>query len=45
MELFMKIRVTKEFREKIKTLCEKKGMTFSQLVRNYLEKEFKKNKI
>lgn len=45
MEMFVKIRVTKEFREKIKKLCELKNKNFSQLVREFLEKEFKKNKI
>lgn len=45
MEIFMKIRVSLEFRDKIKKLCEVKGKNFSQLVREYFEKEFKKNKI
>lgn len=45
MEMFVKIRVTKEFREKIKKLCEAKNKNFSQMVREFLEKEFKKNKI
>lgn len=45
MDIFLKIRVTKEFREKIKKLCEVKNKNFSQIVREFLEKEFKKNKI
>ncbi|MGL5648315.1 MAG: hypothetical protein ACRDDY_10720 [Clostridium sp.] len=45
MEIFMKIRVTLEFRKRIKLLCEVKNKSFSELVREYLEKEMKKNSI
>ncbi|MGL5685979.1 hypothetical protein [Cetobacterium sp.] len=45
MEIFMKLRVTLEFRDRIRKLCEIKEKTFSEIVREYLEKEMKKNKI
>ncbi|MEG2347302.1 MAG: hypothetical protein RSB50_06430 [Cetobacterium sp.] len=45
MEIFMKLRVTLEFRNRIRKLCEIKGKSFSEIVREYLEKEMKKHKI
>lgn len=41
----MKLRVTLEFRNKTRRLCEIKEKSFSEIVREYLEKEFKKNNI
>lgn len=45
MNKFIKIRVTPEFAEKIKKLCEKRGINFSKLVREFLQKEFEKEGI
>ncbi|MGL5057549.1 MAG: hypothetical protein ACRC6A_09325 [Fusobacteriaceae bacterium] len=45
MEIFMKFRATEEFRKKVKLLCKLKNKTISTLIREYFEKEFKKNKI
>ncbi|MGL5050880.1 MAG: GIY-YIG nuclease family protein [Fusobacteriaceae bacterium] len=45
METNILVRLDKELKEKSKKLALKKGVTLSELVRKFLEKEVKKNKI
>ncbi|MGL4425279.1 MAG: ribbon-helix-helix protein, CopG family [Cetobacterium sp.] len=45
METNILVRIEKELKEKSKELAIKKGVTLSDLIRKYLEKEIKKNKI
>ncbi|MGL5050879.1 MAG: hypothetical protein ACRC6E_09695 [Fusobacteriaceae bacterium] len=45
MNKFLRFRCDSDFILKVKKLCDIKGVTFTKLIKDYLEKEFKKNKI
>ena len=45
MDKILRLRVTLEFGERVKKLCERKGVKFSKLIRDLLQKEFEKEGI
>ncbi len=45
MDKFMRFRCDELFITRVKKLCEVKGITFTKLVKDFLEKEMKKHKI
>lgn len=45
MSKFLRFRCDENFIIRVKKLCEVKEITFTKLVKDYLEKEMKKNKI